>query len=59
MKLTILASVAVVLLSAVPGVFSEEPSIAIAKPIESFAGVFAAASDETADLIGDESDVEE
>jgi len=60
MKLPILASVAVVLLSAIPGVFSEEPSIAVAKPIESFAGVLAAvADDKAADLIGDESDVEE
>jgi len=59
MKLQLLASVVVVLLSAVPGVFSEEPSIAIAKPIESFAGVLAAVADEAADLIGDESDVEE
>merc|ERR1719223_998825 len=58
MKLPILASVAVVLLSAIPGVFSEEPSIAVAKPIESFAGVLAAVADEAADLIGDESDVE-
>ena len=39
---------------------SQEPSIAVAKPIESFAGVLAAvADDKAADLIGDESDVEE
>jgi len=54
MKTQLLASVALVLLSAVPFVLAEEPSSPVSKSIGSFNGLFDAVSDEAADPFGEE-----